>query len=165
MCLRKPHEDKTPKGIFNHILFDDDTLEYDISLVKIEKVKLTSHIQKIALPKATVCDDQRRRKKKKRKNNGKRKRRRKVRGKSGRGKRKGRKQKKKVKKKKGNGKDKWKKQQQMVKDLETVIKKIKDKMLKDGSGSGYDQDGGQDGGSGESDECNIEKERKKRKRW
>ena len=165
MYLRKPHEDKTPKGIFNHILFDDDTLEYDISLVKIEKVKLTSHIQKIALPKATVCDDQRRRGKGKRKKGGKRKRRRKVRGKSERVKPKRGRQKKKVKKKKGNGKDKWKKAKQIVKDLETVIKKIKDKMLKDGSGSGYDQDGGQDGGSGESDECNIEKERKKRKIW
>ena len=76
ICIhRKPHQDIFGARIFNHFEYDTETLEFDISLVKIKKVQLTSHIQPISLPVALDCNDR------EKTNNGKRKRRRKRKGK------------------------------------------------------------------------------------
>ena len=155
MYFRLPHEDRRPpKGIFNHKHFDDDTLEYDIALVKIEKVEFTSHIQPISLPKALVCDEKDRKRKKGGKRKRKKKRRRKRQRKRGKGKRKQRRKKKKTKKKKGKGK--WAKEEALIDDMTQVIKELKKKMMEDieeveeiaeedGSGSGF--------GSGDGHSC------------
>ena len=157
-----PHEDRRPpKGIFNHKHFDDDTLEYDIALVKIEKVEFTSHIQPISLPKALVCDEKDRKRKKGGKRKRKKKRRRKRQKKRGKGKRKQRKKKKKTKSKrkarsKAKGKGKWAKEEALIDDMTQVIKELKKKMMEDieeveeiaeedGSGSGF--------GSGDGHSC------------
>ena len=76
ICIhRKPHQDIFGPRIFNHFEYDTETLEFDISLVKIKKVQLTSHIQPISLPVALDCNDREKRK------NGKRKKRRRRKGK------------------------------------------------------------------------------------
>ena len=156
-------------------------MEYDIALVKIEKVEFTSHIQPISLPKALVCDDQDRKRKKSGKRKRKRKKKRKRRRKRIKGKRKQRSKKKKTKRKvRKKGKGKWAKEEALIDDMTQVIKELKKKMMEDieemeetaeedgsgsgfGSGDGFDQ--GWDGGDGDSGVCNIKKEQKKRKTW
>ena len=102
ICIhRKPHQDIFGPRIFNHFEYDTETLEFDISLVKIKKVQLTSHIQPISLPDALDCNDREKTK------NGKRKRRRKRKGKGVVKRKKRRKRKRKgVKRKRGKRKKK-----------------------------------------------------------
>ena len=102
ICIhRKPHQDIFGARFFNHFEYDTETLEFDISLVKIKKVQLTSHIQPISLPVALDCNDREKTK------NGKRKRRRKRKGKGVVKRKKKRKRKRKgVKRKRGKRKKK-----------------------------------------------------------
>ena len=65
--LREPHIDRNPERILIHKRYNDDTLEYDVALVKIKKVEITSHIKPISLPESRLCFDRERRKQIKRK--------------------------------------------------------------------------------------------------
>ena len=62
MSFRKPHVDRSPQRILIHPEYDDDTLEFDIALVKIKAVKFSSHIQPVALPATDLASGRKRRK-------------------------------------------------------------------------------------------------------
>ena len=62
MCPRKPFVDRDAERILIHPEYDDDTLEFDIALVKIKAVKFTSHIQPVALPATQLAIGRKRRK-------------------------------------------------------------------------------------------------------
>ena len=57
---RKPHVNRYPERIFLHNKYDDSTLEFDIALIKINPVKITSHIKPISLPEPIACGRKRR---------------------------------------------------------------------------------------------------------
>ena len=59
--------DRIPERILVHKRYNDDTLEYDVALVKIKKVEITSHIKPISLPDSKLCHDRKRKKRIKRK--------------------------------------------------------------------------------------------------
>ena len=67
VLFRQPHIDRNPERILIHKRYNDATLEYDVALVKIKKVEITSHIKPISLPQSTLCYDRERRKQIKRK--------------------------------------------------------------------------------------------------
>ena len=67
---RKPHVDRYPERILLHKQYDAESLEFDIALIKMDPVKVTSHIKPIELPDPTDCRGMR---KKKRRKGGKRK--------------------------------------------------------------------------------------------
>ena len=58
-----------PKRILIHKKYDDETLEYDISLVQIMPVRFSPNVKPIPLPKSDVCR-MRQKRRKKRKENG-----------------------------------------------------------------------------------------------
>ena len=59
--------DRIPERILVHKQYNDDTLEYDVALIKIKKVEITSHIKPISLPDSKLCHDRKRKKQIKRK--------------------------------------------------------------------------------------------------
>ena len=77
MCIhsilnsRKETVDRTPERILIHKNYDDESLEYDIALMKINRCfmgkcyKFSSHIQPIALPRSQLCQKQKKVKKRK----------------------------------------------------------------------------------------------------
>ena len=67
VLFREPHIDRNPERILIHKQYDDDTLEYDVALVKIKKVEITPHIKPIALPESKLCHDRKRKRPIKRK--------------------------------------------------------------------------------------------------
>ena len=69
-----------PKRIMIHKKYDDDTLEYDISLVQIVPVRFSPNVKPIPLPKSDVCR-MRQKRRKKRKENGEKSQKRKKRSK------------------------------------------------------------------------------------
>ena len=54
--------DKYPQKIIIHPKYDDDTLEFDIALVKIKAVEFSSHIKPIDLPSTKLASGWKRRK-------------------------------------------------------------------------------------------------------
>ena len=60
--------DRFPERVFLHSKYDDETMDFDIALIKINPVEITPHITPIALPGPKEC----RKKRQKRRNTGKR---------------------------------------------------------------------------------------------
>ena len=60
--------DRFPERVFLHSKYDDETMDFDIALIKISPVEITSHITPIALPAPKEC----RKKRQKRRKTGKR---------------------------------------------------------------------------------------------
>ena len=60
--------DRFPERVFLHSKYDDETMDFDIALIKINPVEITPHITPIALPDPKEC----RKKRQKRRKTGKR---------------------------------------------------------------------------------------------
>ena len=60
--------DRFPERVFLHSKYDDETMDFDLALIKINPVEITTHITPIALPDPKEC----RKKSQKRRNTGKR---------------------------------------------------------------------------------------------
>ena len=147
---RKPHADRYPERILLHKKYDAGTLEFDIALIKIDLVKISSHIKPISLPHPIVCG------RKRRKTNP---------GKGGKRKRKLR---------RINGKRQTRqKQHGVIKGRKSRSLRISKRQIRkrseydsedneDGSGKNGSGDGS---GSGEGEHCNIEEEQRERISW
>ena len=61
---RKPHVDRFPERVFLHSKYDDETMDFDLALIKISPVEITSHITPIALPDPKECRKKRRKRRK-----------------------------------------------------------------------------------------------------
>ena len=56
--------DRFPERVFLHSKYDDETMDFDIALIKISPVEITSHITPIALPDPKECRKKRRKRRK-----------------------------------------------------------------------------------------------------
>ena len=169
---RKPHADRYPERILLHKKYDAKTLEFDIALIKIEPVKISSHIKQISLPDPIVCGQKRKktkwgkggkRKQKKSRTTGKR-----------------RSSWQNTQKQQGGKKRNQFSKRGTKKKLGVRIKGVKSRSLRiskrqmrkrseyDGedeeNGSGF-YDGRDESGSGEGEHCNIEEEQRERISW
>ena len=142
---RNPHADRRPERILLHRKYDDDSLEFDIALIKINPVEISPHIKPISLPRPKQCG--RKRKKTKRKE-----------GRSERNPSLLLRRKQQIRIEGRKGKLKRLRKRLREENREKHYNEEDDEAEEDDSGDADEEGSGEESGSGEEEECNIKRE-------